>query len=78
MDGKLGGHCDESCRRVHERFTWKSDSRAVSPGPSVRVYVCCSEDMGDDPNKWYLSRLDDLCRGEKLEQSCGAESEGAC
>ena len=29
----------------------------------ARVYVCCSEGtMGDDPNEWYLSRLDDLCR----------------
>ena len=45
----------------------------------ARVYVCCSEgDMGDDPDEWYLSRLDELCRGEKFEQSCDAESEGAC
>ena len=45
----------------------------------ARVYVCCSEeDMGDDPDERYLSRLDELCRGEKLEQSCDAESEGAC
>ena len=43
----------------------------------ARVYVCCSEEiMGDDPNEWYLSRLDELCRGEKFEQSCDAESEG--
>ena len=41
--------------------------------------LCCSEgDMGDDPDEWYLSRLDELCRGEKFEQSCDAESEGAC
>ena len=27
----------------------------------VRVYVCCSEgDMGDDPDEWSLSRLDEL------------------
>ena len=45
----------------------------------ARVYVCCSEeDMGDDPDDWYLSRLDELCRGGKFEQSCDAESEGAC
>ena len=43
------------------------------------VHVCCSEGtMGDDPDDWYLSRLDELCRGEKFEQSCDAESEGAC
>ena len=45
----------------------------------ARVYVCCSEEyMGDDPDGWYLSRLDGLCRGEKFEQSCDAESEGSC
>ena len=45
----------------------------------ARVYECCSEeDMGDDPDEWCLSRLDELCRGEKFEQSCDAESEGAC
>ena len=34
------------------------------------LYVCCSEeDMGDGPDEWYLSRLDELCRGEKFEQS---------
>ena len=45
----------------------------------ARVYVCCSdEDMGDDPDEWYLSRLDELCRGEKFGQSCDAESEEAC
>ena len=44
----------------------------------ARVYVCCSEEiMGDDPNEWYLSRLDELCRRRKFEQSCDAESEGA-
>ena len=32
--------------------------------------------MGDDPDKWYLSRLDDLCRGEKFEQSCDLELKG--
>ena len=43
------------------------------------VYVCCSEeDMGDGPDEWYLSRLDVLCRGEKFEKSCDAESEVAC
>ena len=41
----------------------------------ARVYVCCSE---EDPDDWYLSRLDELCRGAKFEQSCDAESEGAC
>ena len=26
------------------------------------VFVCCSEEtMGDDPNEWYLSRLDEPC-----------------
>ena len=43
----------------------------------ARVYVCCSEeDMGDDPDEWYLSRLDMLCRGGKFEPKCHAESEG--
>ena len=29
----------------------------------ARVNVCCSKgDMGDDPDEWYLSRLDELCR----------------
>ena len=32
----------------------------------ARVYICCSEgDMGDDPDEWYLSRLDELCRRER-------------
>ena len=45
----------------------------------ARVFVCCSEEtMGDDPNEWYLSRLDESCRCEKFERSCDAESEGAC
>ena len=45
----------------------------------ARVYVCCSEGtMGDRPNEWYLSRLDESCRCEKFEQSCDAESEGTC
>ena len=45
----------------------------------ARVYVCCSEeDMGEDPNEWHLSPLDEFCRGEKFEQSCDAKSEGAC
>ena len=45
----------------------------------ARVYVCYNEGtMGDDPNEWYLSRLDELCRCEKFERSCDAESEGAC
>ena len=45
----------------------------------ARVYVCYDEGtMGDDPNEWCLSRLDELCRCEKFEQSCDAESEGAC
>ena len=27
----------------------------------ARVYVCCNEgDMGDDPDEWYLSRLDGM------------------
>ena len=40
--------------------------------------MCCSEgDVGDDPAKWYLSRLDELCWGEKFEQCCDAESAGA-
>ena len=48
---------------------------------SCRLALGCTyaeEDMGDDPDEWYLSRLDELCRGEKFEQSCDAESEGAC
>ena len=28
----------------------------------ARVYLCCSEgDMGDDPDGWYLSHLEELC-----------------
>ena len=43
----------------------------------ARVYARCSEgDVGDDPDEQCLSRLDELCRGEKIEQSCDAESEG--
>ena len=43
----------------------------------ARVYVCCNGgDMSDDPNEWCLSRLDELCRSEKFERSCDAESEG--
>ena len=38
----------------------------------------CEGDMGDDPDEWYLSRLDELCRGENFEQSCDDESEGPC
>ena len=34
----------------------------------ARVYVCYSEGtMGENPNKWYMSRLDELCRCEKFE-----------
>ena len=45
----------------------------------ARVFACCSEgEMCDDPDEWYLSRLDELCRDEKFEQSCDAEPEGAC
>ena len=34
----------------------------------ARVYVCYSEvTMGDDPNEWYLSWLDESCRCEKFE-----------
>ena len=45
----------------------------------ARVHVCYNEGtMGDDPNEWYLSRLDESCRCDKFEQSCDAESEGAC
>ena len=36
------------------------------------------EVMGDDPNEWYFSRSDELCRCDKFGHSCGAESEGAC
>ena len=47
--------------------------------PLARVHVCYDEGaMGDDPDEWYLSRLDELCRCEKFEQSCEAESGGAC
>ena len=43
------------------------------------VYKCSSKGtIGDDPDEWYLSRQDELCRGGKFEQSCDAESEGAC
>ena len=42
------------------------------------TYAAVKRDMGDDPDEWYLSRLDELCQGEKFEQSCDAESEGAC
>ena len=45
----------------------------------ARVYVCCNEGTtGDDPSEWYLTRLDESCRCDKFEQSCDAESEGAC
>ena len=32
----------------------------------------------DDPNGLYLSRVDELCRREKVEQSHDAQSEEAC
>ena len=45
----------------------------------ARVYVSFSEgDMGDDLDEWCLSRLDELRKGEKSEQSCDTESEMAC
>ena len=50
--------------------------RAVSACSSVCVPR--RRDMGDYPNEWYLSRLDESCRCDKFEQSCDAESEGAC
>ena len=79
-DGKLG------LEKVDTAMNPADVCTKALPGNRIRelcrlawVYVCCSEgDMGDDPDKWYLSRLDDLCRGEKFEQSCDAESEGAC
>ena len=40
--------------------------------------MCATGTMGDDPNELYLSRLDESCRCDKFEQSCDAESEGAC
>ena len=44
----------------------------------ARVCTGCSEeDIGDDPDEWYLSRLDELSQGEKFEQRFDAESEGA-
>ena len=43
----------------------------------ARVCVCYSErNMGDNPNEWPPSRLDEMCLCEKFEQSCDAESEG--
>ena len=45
----------------------------------ARVYVCYIQGtMGDNHIEWYPSRLDELCRCEKFEQSCDAESKGAC
>ena len=46
----------------------------------ARVYVCCSEeDIGDDPDEWYLSRLDELCPGERNSNRAAMLSlEGAC
>ena len=49
------------------------------PGNGIRELCRLTlEDMGDDPDEWFLSRLDEMCRGEKFEQSCDAESEGTC
>ena len=80
VDGKLG------LEKVDTAMNPADVCTKALPGNRIRelcrlarVYVCCSEeDMGDDPDKWYLSRLDELCRGEKFEQSCDAESEEAC
>ena len=45
----------------------------------ARVFACYNErTMGDDPNEWYLSRLDELCRCEKFGQKCDAEFERTC
>ena len=80
MDGKLKLGKANTVRNPADVFT------KALPGNRIRelrllarVFVCCSEEtMGDDPNKWCLSRLDESCRCEKFEQSCDAGSEGAC
>ena len=47
-------------------------------GDRIR-YVCYSEEaMANDSENWSLSQLDESCRCEKFEQTCDAESEGAC
>ena len=45
----------------------------------ARVHVCHSEETTrNDVENWSLSQLDESCRSEKFEQTCDAESEGAC
>ena len=45
----------------------------------ARVHVCYSEKaMENDSENWSPSQLDESRRCEKLEQTCDAESEGAC
>ena len=77
MDGKL------ELGKVDTAMNSADVCTKALPGNRIRelcrlARVCfCEGTMGDDPNEWYLSRLDELCRCEKLEQSCDAESEGA-
>ena len=80
VDGKLGLEKVETATNPADVWT------KALPGDRIRelcrlarVYVCCSEEiMRDDPNEWHLSRLDEMCRRGNIEQSCDAESEGAC
>ena len=80
VDGKLElEKVDTAMNPVDVRTKALPGNRNREPCRLARVYVCCSEEiMGDDPNGWYLGRLDELCRRGKFEQSCDAESEGAC
>ena len=70
VDGKLGLEKVDSATNPADVCT------KALPGNRIRelcrlarVYVCGSEGtMGGDPNEWSLSRLDELCRCEKLRR----------
>ena len=59
---------------------WSWEAEYVScVGLLECVCVCYDEgSTGDDPKKWFLSRLDELYRCEKFERGFEAESERAC
>ena len=64
MDGKLGHEkVDTVMNPVDVCTKALSGNRIRELCRLTRVYVCCSEgDMGDDLDKWYLSRLDEFRR----------------
>ena len=79
MDGKLELKVDTAMNPADVCAKSLLGNRIRELCRLARVYVCYDEGaMGEDPNEWYLSPLDELFRCEKFEQICEAESEGAC